>query len=238
MQGPPETNVQKALCPLLGPLNRCGKRGPVPSCGLGSRCPQEACMGRGTPLSNGVRPGCRHGVSLSRVLLIHLKLPVGRQSREATVLWGGGGGSRGACDILPSDDSASEEAGAEPEGSAAGTPRGCSLSSKRPSLHGTGERHGLGGKNPPLSREAPLLPWGPQCPFRGPRAELVLPWSSSVLGSGFSQASRWATSGRPVDWGLGGHFSRNHWPTAIGKAPHLSSEHGPLEDPQVYFLEC
>ncbi|XP_059254873.1 LOW QUALITY PROTEIN: kinase non-catalytic C-lobe domain-containing protein 1 [Mustela nigripes] len=34
---------------------------------------------------------------------------------------------------------ASEEAGAEPEGSAAGTPSGCSLSSKRPSLHRTGK---------------------------------------------------------------------------------------------------
>lgn len=63
LQGPPETNVQNTLCPLLGPLNRCGKRGPVPSCGRGSRCPQEACMGRGTSLSNGVRPGCWHGVT-------------------------------------------------------------------------------------------------------------------------------------------------------------------------------
>lgn len=49
-------------------------------------------------------------------------------------------------------------------------------------------------------------PWGSPCPFRGPRAELVLP-RGSVLGSGFSQASRWAASGSPVDGGLGGPFS-------------------------------
>ncbi|KAI5759981.1 KNDC1 [Gulo gulo luscus] len=36
-------------------------------------------------------------------------------------------------------ENASEETGAEPEGSAAGTPSGCSLSSKRPSLHGVGK---------------------------------------------------------------------------------------------------
>ncbi|XP_045883388.1 kinase non-catalytic C-lobe domain-containing protein 1 isoform X1 [Meles meles] len=36
-------------------------------------------------------------------------------------------------------ENAAEEAGAEPEGSAAGAPRGCSLSSKKPSPHGAGK---------------------------------------------------------------------------------------------------
>lgn len=106
-------------------------------------------------------------------------------SAESFPLEGSAGGGRGGtCNVLPSDDSASEEAGSQPEGSMASTPSGCSLSSKRPSLHGAGKRHGLWGQELStagsvltlLQERLPSAPGAPQCPLRDPRAGLVLPW--------------------------------------------------------------
>lgn len=55
-------------------------------------------------------------------------------------LWGAEGwGHGGICSALPSDGSASGEAEAQPQDDGTSAPSGCSLSSKRPSLHGAGK---------------------------------------------------------------------------------------------------
>lgn len=86
----------------------------------------------------------------------------------------GAGGHGGPCNILPSDGSASEEAGSQPEGSATSTLSGCSLSSKRPSLHGAGKGHGLWGQE--LSTAGSMLTLLQERLPSVPRAGLVLPW--------------------------------------------------------------